>query len=133
MSDLDEGVDPSWHLSILFDPKRQERLKTLYDIDFEVVGDDDVWIREAERHEAKSERLEKREMELAAEWQKRRAQQQAEAHASSPQTSLEDCDPEISVKPLAILREHTLVRVSTSSSALTKIRQNFFSLPKLLP
>ena len=66
------------------------------------------WIREAERHEAKSERLEKREMELAAEWQKHRAQQQAEIHASSPQTSLEDYDPEISVKPLAILREHTL-------------------------
>ena len=42
MSDSDEGVDPSWHLSILFDTKRQERLKTLYDVDFEVVGDDDV-------------------------------------------------------------------------------------------
>ena len=59
MSDLDEGADPSWHLSILFDTKRQERLKTLYNVDFEVVGDD-VWIREAEKHQAEMEWLHER-------------------------------------------------------------------------
>ena len=68
MSDLDEGVDPTRHLGILFDPKRQERLKTLYDVEIEIVGDDEVRIREIEREEAERERLAKREMELMEEW-----------------------------------------------------------------
>ena len=68
MSDLDEGDDPTRHLGILFDPKRQERLKTLYDVDFEIVDDDEVRIREIEKEEAERERLAKREMKLMEEW-----------------------------------------------------------------
>ena len=83
MSGLDKGVDPSWHLGILFDPKRQERLKTLYNVDFKIVGDDDVGIREAERHEAESERLAKREMEFMEKWAEYHEQQQAEPEEAS--------------------------------------------------
>ena len=68
MSDLDKGDDPTRPLGLMLDPNRQERLKTLYDVDFEIVGDDEVRIREIEKEEAERERLAKREMELMEEW-----------------------------------------------------------------
>ena len=66
MSDLDEGEDPTRYLDLMLDPKRQERLKTVYGI--EIIGDDDVEVKEFDKLIEDDERVEKREKKLMDEW-----------------------------------------------------------------
>ena len=76
MDQLDMGDNPTRYLGLMLDPNQQERLKSLYDVEFGNKEKMNKDIKEAER-------LEKREMELMEEWAKYHAQQQTEPEEAS--------------------------------------------------
>ena len=67
MDQLNMGDDPSRYIKLMLDPKHQERLNNLYDVDFDLFNEDDGII---DKQMEEYERLEKREWELSAEWAK---------------------------------------------------------------
>ena len=77
MDQLDRG-DPRRFVSLLHDPKQQERLEKLYGVEFGEMDEEAFKKEEAER-----ERLAKREMELMEKWAEYHAQQQAEPEEAS--------------------------------------------------
>ncbi len=76
MDQLDMGDNPTRYLGLMLDPNQQERLKSLYDVEF---GNKE----KMNKNIAEMERLEKREMEFIEEWIKHHEQQQAEPEESS--------------------------------------------------
>ena len=77
MDRLEMGIHPMRQFGLSSDPKQNERLRTLYGVEF-------VSEEKMDKNIAEMERLEKREMEFMEEWIKHHAQQQAESPASSP-------------------------------------------------
>ena len=66
MDQLDKG-DPTWLAKLMQDPKHQDRLNNLYDVDLDLFNDNE---EEVQAVLAETERQKKREMELAKEWAK---------------------------------------------------------------
>ena len=76
MARLEMGIDSMRQIKLMHDPKQQERLKTLYGVEF-------VSEEKMNKDIEETERLEKREMELMEEWAKYHAQQQTEPEEAS--------------------------------------------------
>lgn len=76
MDRLEMGIHPMRQVGLLSDPKQNERLKTLYEVEF--VNEEKM-----DKNIAEMERLENREMEFMEEWIKHHEQQQAEPEEAS--------------------------------------------------
>ena len=76
MDRLEMGIHPMKQFGLSSDPKQNERLRTLYGVEF-------VSEEKMDKNIAEMERLEKREMEFMEEWIKHHAQQQAEPEEPS--------------------------------------------------
>ena len=76
MDRLEMGIHPMRQFGLSSDPKQNERLKTLYGVEF-------VSEEKMNKNIAEMERLEKREMEFMEKWIKHHAQQQAEPEEAS--------------------------------------------------
>ncbi len=71
MDQLDRG-DLSRSISLLYDPKQQERLNSLYNVDYNLHSDDNS----ADKEWEEADRLANREKELIKEWAKKYGAQQ---------------------------------------------------------